>query len=102
MTTREKLPPIFITGKAMWASVTDLNTTYDPCWTIDVEVDDDSRAVVEGAGLGIVSGKLDKEGNVRPDFVKIKRNLYKKVSPMWHYWKILFRRRWLPSCWCSI
>jgi hypothetical protein len=78
MTTKEKLPPIFITGKAMWASVIDLNTAYDPCWSIDVEVDDDSRAVVEGAGLSIVSGKLDKEGNVRPDFVKIKRNLQKK------------------------
>tara|TARA_R110002167_G_C12371633_1_gene624149 strand:- start:23 stop:532 length:510 start_codon:yes stop_codon:yes gene_type:complete len=73
MNTPISLPAIFVTGKSVWASVIDLNTTYDPCWTIDVEVDDESRAVVEGAGLKIVSGKLDKEGNVRPDFITIKR-----------------------------
>tara|TARA_R110002167_G_scaffold103961_2_gene268389 strand:+ start:92 stop:598 length:507 start_codon:yes stop_codon:yes gene_type:complete len=86
MNTSEKLPAIFITGKCMWASITEVNTTYDPCWQIDVEVDEESRAVVEGAGLKIISGKLDKEGNVRPDFIKCKRNLYykdgsEKVAP---------------------
>ena len=79
MNTRERLSPIFITGKAKWASVNNLNTSYEHCWQVDVEVDDDNRSVVEEAGLKIVSGKIENStGEVRPDFVTIKRKLLKK------------------------
>jgi hypothetical protein len=62
-----------ISGKAHWASVLAPNTTYEPVYSIDLELDDDTKSTVEGLGLTIKN-----KGDDRNDFVTIKRKLYKK------------------------
>ena len=65
--------PIFITGKCHYASVTEPYTKFEPVWSIQVEVNDDNRSAIEGAGLNI-SNKEDDRG----DFVTIKRKVLRK------------------------
>ena len=65
--------PRFITGKWHYASVTEPNTKFEPVWSIQVEVNDDIRSAIEGAGLNI-SNKEDDRG----DFVTIKRKVLRK------------------------
>jgi hypothetical protein len=65
--------PIYITGKCHYASITEPNTKFDPVWSIQVEVNDDNRSVVESAGLPIAN-----KGDERGDFVTIKRKVYRK------------------------
>ena len=80
----------FISGKARWASVIKPNTTYEPCWSIDVILDEGNKAKVEGLGL-ITKYKEDvgdyiqikrkvttKKGDTRdaPDVVDSKRNVW--------------------------
>ena len=60
-----------VSGKAHWASVLAPNTTYEPVYSIDLELDDDTKSTIEGLGL-TVKNKGDF------DFVTIKRKLYKK------------------------
>ena len=60
-----------ISGKAHWASVLSPNTTYEPTYCIDVELDKDTKKQVGNLGL-IVKNK----GSF--DFITIKRNLLKK------------------------
>ena len=62
-----------ISGKAHWASVLAPNTTYEPVYSIDLELDDDTKSTVEGLGLTIKN-----KGDGRNDFVTIKRKLYNK------------------------
>ena len=59
--------PIYITGKCHYASITEPNTKFDPVWSIQVEVDDNNRSVIESAGL------IANKGDDRGDFVTIKR-----------------------------
>ena len=60
-----------VSGKAHWASVLAPNTTYEPVYSIDLELDDDTKSTIEGLGLTV----KNKGGF---DFVTIKRKLYKK------------------------
>ena len=62
--------PIYISGKCHYASIIEPNTKFDPVWSIQVEVNDDNRSVIEGAGLPI-NNKDDDRG----DFVTIKRKV---------------------------
>tara|TARA_R110000803_G_scaffold20087_1_gene51977 strand:+ start:15760 stop:16212 length:453 start_codon:yes stop_codon:yes gene_type:complete len=59
-----------ITGLAWWASLSAPNTTFEPCWTIDVALDAENRAKVEADGLTI-KNKDDDRG----DFITIKRKV---------------------------
>jgi hypothetical protein len=65
--------PIYITGKCHYASITEPNTKFDPVWSIQVEVNDDNREVVESSGLPITN-----KGDERGDFVTIKRKVVRK------------------------
>ena len=65
--------PIYITGKCHYASITEPNTKFDPVWSIQVEVNDDNREVVEKSGL-----KVANKGDERGDFVTIKRKVHRK------------------------
>lgn len=40
-----------VSGKAFWACVQKPNTTFEPCWTIDVEVDDSTAKELIKQGL---------------------------------------------------
>ena len=62
-----------VSGKAHWASVLAPNTTYEPVYSIDLELDDDTKSTIENLGLSIKN-----KGDGRNDFVTIKRKLYKK------------------------
>jgi len=62
--------PIYISGKCHYASIIEPNTKFDPVWSIQVEVNDDNRSAIEGAGLPI-NNKDDDRG----DFVTIKRKV---------------------------
>ena len=62
--------PIYISGKCHYASIIEANTKFDPVWSIQVEVDEDNRSIIEGAGLPI-NNKDDDRG----DFVTIKRKV---------------------------
>ena len=44
---------IEVTGKCLWAHVTQPNTTFEPCWTIDVQVDDDNKELIKESKLKI-------------------------------------------------
>jgi hypothetical protein len=70
---KEMNDPIYITGKCHYASITEPNTKFDPVWSIQVEVDDDNRSVIESAGLPIAN-----KGDDRGDFVTIKRKVLRK------------------------
>ena len=65
-----------ISGKAYWASITAPNTTYEPCWTIDVTLDEENYEKVIADGVP-VKNKSDERGN----FVTIKRKLDGKHGP---------------------
>ena len=65
--------PIYITGKCHYASITEPNTKFDPVWSIQVEVNDENRSVIEGANL-----KITNKGDERGDFVTIKRKVMRK------------------------
>ena len=62
--------PIYITGKCHYASITEPNTKFEPVWSIQIEVDDNNRSVIEGANLPI-----NNKGDDRGDFVTIKRKV---------------------------
>tara|TARA_R110000744_G_scaffold373185_1_gene485245 strand:+ start:143 stop:649 length:507 start_codon:yes stop_codon:yes gene_type:complete len=62
--------PIYISGKCHYASIVEPNTKFEPVWSIQVEVNDDNRAVIEKSGLPI-NNKDDDRG----DFVTIKRKV---------------------------
>lgn len=59
-----------ISGKAYWASIINPNTTFEPCWKIDVALDEESKAKVEADGLSVKN-----KGDERGDFITLKRNL---------------------------
>ena len=65
--------PVYITGKCHYASITEPNTKFDPVWSIQVEVNDDNREVVEKSGLNVAN-----KGDERGDFVTIKRKVHRK------------------------
>ena len=65
--------PVYITGKCHYASITEPNTKFDPVWSIQVEINDDNREVVEKSGLNIAN-----KGDERGDFVTIKRKVHRK------------------------
>ena len=65
--------PVYITGKCHYASITEPNTKFDPVWSIQVEVNDDNREVVEKSGI-----KVSNKGDERGDFVTIKRKVHRK------------------------
>ena len=65
--------PIYITGKCHYASITEPNTKFDPVWSIQVEVNDENRSVIEEANL-----KITNKGDERGDFVTIKRKVMRK------------------------
>ena len=65
--------PIYITGKCHYASIIEPNTKFEPVWSIQIEVDDNNRSVIESAGLPIAN-----KGDDRGDFVTIKRKVARK------------------------
>ena len=64
---------MMINGKAFWAALQTPNTTFDPCWQIDVALDKANKKLVEAAGLTIKN-----KGDDRGDFVSIKRKVARK------------------------
>ena len=46
---------IYITGKCHYASITEPNTKFEPVWSIQVEVNDDNRSIIEKAGLSVAN-----------------------------------------------
>ena len=44
---------IEVTGKCIWEHVTQPNTTFEPCWSIDVQVDDDNKELIKESKLKI-------------------------------------------------
>lgn len=62
-----------ISGKAYWASVVSPNTTYEPVYSVDVCLDEDTKSLIESLGLTV-----QNKGDDRGDFVKIKRKVYKR------------------------
>lgn len=62
-----------ISGKAYWASILSPNTTYEPVYSVDVCLDEDTKSLVESLGLNV-----QNKGDDRGDFVKIKRKVYKR------------------------
>ena len=65
--------PIYITGKCHYASITEPNTKFEPVWSIQVEVNEDNRPIIEKAGLSVAN-----KGDDRGDFVTIKRKVLRK------------------------
>lgn len=64
---------IMISGKAYWAALQAPNTTFDPCWQIDVALDKANKKIVEKAGLTIKN-----KGDDRGDFISLKRRVDRK------------------------
>ena len=64
---------MMINGKAFWASLQTPNTTFDPCWQIDIALDKANKKIVEAAGLTIKN-----KGDDRGDFVSVKRKVARK------------------------
>lgn len=58
-----------ISGEAKWASVIKPNTTYEPCWTIDVVINAAQKKNLEDAGF---KTKVDKDGDT---VFKVKRKV---------------------------
>ena len=71
--------PIYISGKCHYASITEPNTKFEPVWSIQIEVDDNNRSVIESAGLPI-----SNKGDDRGDFVTIKRKVARKDGTQRH------------------
>jgi hypothetical protein len=70
------IQPLYLTGKCYWASVVEPNITFEPAWQVDLCLDADSKALVEGAGLN-VRNKEDERG----EFVTLKRKVQGKNGP---------------------
>ena len=70
------IQPLYLTGKCYWASVVEPNSTFEPAWQVDLCLDADSKALVEGAGLN-VRNKEDERG----EFVTLKRKVQGKNGP---------------------
>jgi len=65
--------PIYISGTCYYASITEPNTKFEPVWSIQIQVDEDNRSVIEQAGINI-NNKDDERG----DFVTIKRKVLRR------------------------
>ena len=70
------IQPLYLTGKCYWAAVVEPNSTFEPAWQVDLCLDADSKALVEGAGLN-VRNKEDERG----EFVTLKRKVQGKNGP---------------------
>ena len=70
------IQPLYLTGKCYWAAVVEPNSTFEPAWQVDICLDADSKALVEGAGLN-VRNKEDERG----EFVTLKRKVQGKNGP---------------------
>jgi hypothetical protein len=62
-----------ISGKAHWASLITPNTTFEPCWSLDVSLDETNKKKAAADGL-VIKNKNDNRG----DFVTIKRKVTKR------------------------
>lgn len=69
---------MIVKGKAEFASVHQPNTRFSPQYCIDVIVDDESAKILEGQGLTVKRNATDKNGRVRGNVFKCKRNAYRK------------------------
>lgn len=58
-----------ISGTAKWASVIKPNTTFEPCWTIDVVITEAQKKNLEDAGF---KTREDKDGDI---IFKVKRKV---------------------------
>ena len=67
------IQPLYLTGKCYWASVVEPNTRYEPTWQVDLCLDEDTKALVQEAGL-TVRNKDDDRG----EFVTLKRKVQGK------------------------
>ena len=65
-------------GKAMWASVTQPNTTYEPVWSINLVVDNDTAAEFSNNGYTVKNKAVSWSEEELPTIV-IKR----KVAAPW-------------------
>jgi len=65
--------PIYISGTCYYASITEPNTKFEPVWSIQIQVDEDNRSVIEQAGITI-NNKDDERG----DFVTVKRKVLRR------------------------
>jgi hypothetical protein len=70
------IQPLYLTGKCYWAAVVEPNSTFEPAWQVDLCLDADTKALVEGAGLN-VRNKEDERG----EFVTLKRKVQGKNGP---------------------
>ena len=59
-----------VKGKAMWASVTQPNTTYEPKWSVNLVVDNDTAQKFSNDGY-TVKNKPVSEGKWTPLNVKV-------------------------------
>lgn len=62
-----------ISGKAYWAAIIEPNTTFEPVWSVDISLDEKTKAIVEKDGLTVKN-----KGDDRGDFVTLKRKVMKK------------------------
>ena len=69
------MAPIYLTGICDYASITKPNTRFEHVWEIDIRLDDDTKALVEGVGAKV----LYKED--RGEYVKCKRKTENKNGP---------------------
>ena len=67
------LEPIYLSGKCHYASVVEPNTTFEPTWQIDIALDEESKKIVEEAGLNIKNKEDD-----RGEYVTLKRKVLRK------------------------
>mgnify|MGYP006404783189 FL=1 len=70
------IQPLYLTGKCYWASVIEPNSTFEPAWQVDLCLDEDTKALVQEAGL-TVRNKDDDRG----EFVTLKRKVQGKNGP---------------------
>lgn len=62
-----------ISGKAYWAAIVEPNTTFEPVWSVDITLDEKTKAIVEKDGLTVKN-----KGDDRGEFVTLKRKVMKK------------------------
>ena len=80
----ETQKPVYITGKCRWACLLEPNTTYDPVWSIQVQVNDDNREIIENAFIDYDDGgkayslPINNKDDGWGDFVTIKRKVLRK------------------------
>ena len=68
--------PLYLTGKCYWASVVEPNNTFEPAWQVDLCLDEDTKALVQEAGL-----KIRNKDDERGAFVTLKRKVQGKNGP---------------------